>query len=307
MSWLPGEKAECTEPEADPSIETIVVPRARDLGGFEVRRVLPSAKRRMVGPFIFLDQMGPTTFPSGEGIDVRPHPHIGLATVTYLFEGTIVHRDSLGTLQPIAPGDVNWMTAGRGIVHSERSDPELRRASQSMHGLQIWVALPERHEETAPGFGHYAGGALPAIEGDGVSARLVAGSALGATSPVSTFSDLFYLDVALTPGSTFVLAPEHEERAAYLIEGDVAIDGQTWEPGRLLVFAPGRPVAISGPRGARFVVLGGEPMDGPRHIWWNFVSSRKDRIEQAKADWKRNRFDLVVPGETEFIPLPEGP
>ncbi|MGE0211327.1 MAG: pirin family protein [Parvibaculaceae bacterium] len=307
MSWLPGDRPECTEPEADPSIETVVVPRARDLGGFEVRRVLPSAKRRMVGPFVFLDQMGPATFPIGEGIDVRPHPHIGLATITYLFEGTIVHRDSLGVRQPIVPGDVNWMTAGRGIVHSERSDPVLRQSPQLLYGLQIWVALPSRLEETEPYFTHYAGDGLPQLDGEGINARVVAGAALGRTSPVKTLSELFYIDVALEPGAVFMLSPEHEERAAYLLEGRIEIERQTWEAGQLLVFAPGRPVAFRAVGKARFVTLGGEPMDGPRHIWWNFVSSRKERIEQAKADWKRNRFDLVVPGETEFIPLPEGP
>lgn len=307
MSWLPDEQPQCSEPEADPAIETVVVPRARDLGGFEVRRVLPSASRRMVGPFVFLDQMGPAAFPVGEGIDVRPHPHIGLATVTYLFEGTIVHRDSLGVRQPITPGDVNWMTAGRGIVHSERSDTVLRQAPQPLYGLQIWVALPARDEEKEPGFAHHAGDALPEMEGEGVTARIVAGSALGRTSPVKTFSDLFYVDVALEPGARFALSPEHEERAAYLLQGRLEIEGQVWEPGQLLVFAPRRPIVFRALERARFVVLGGEPMDGPRHIWWNFVSSRKERIEQAKADWKRNRFDLVVPGETEFIPLPDGP
>jgi len=307
MSWLPDEQPQCSEPEADPAIETVVVPRARDLGGFEVRRVLPSASRRMVGPFVFLDQMGPAAFPVGEGIDVRPHPHIGLATVTYLFEGTIVHHDSLGVRQPITPGDVNWMTAGRGIVHSERSDTVLRQAPQPLYGLQIWVALPARDEEKEPGFAHHAGDALPEMEGEGVTARIVAGSALGRTSPVKTFSDLFYVDVALEPGARFALSPEHEERAAYLLQGRLEIEGQVWEPGQLLVFAPRRPIVFRALERARFVVLGGEPMDGPRHIWWNFVSSRKERIEQAKADWKRNRFDLVVPGETEFIPLPDGP
>jgi redox-sensitive bicupin YhaK (pirin superfamily) len=283
----------------------VIVPRARDLGGFEVRRALPSAQRRMVGPFIFLDQMGPALFPAGQGIDVRPHPHIGLATVTYLFDGTIVHRDSLGSLQPIVPGDVNWMTAGRGIAHSERSDPVLRARGQSMFGLQIWVALPARHEETEPAFVHYPAAVLPAAEGEGKRVRVVAGSLFGLTSPVRTLSEMFYGDVTLQAGATLPVDVPHEERAAYLIAGTVEVDGTAFEPGRLLVFAPASKPVVTARSAARLVVLGGEPMDGPRHIWWNFVSSRKDRIEQAKDDWRNGRF-AAVPGETEFIPLPEG-
>lgn len=288
-----------------PPIENIIVPRARDLGGFEVRRVLPSIQRRMVGPFIFLDQMGPVLFPAGHGISVRPHPHIGLSTVTYLFEGTIVHRDSLASLQSIKPGDLNWMTAGKGIVHSERADPELLKAPQRMFGLQIWVALPQRFEETEPSFAHHPQSTLPTLEGDGAHVRLIAGSAFGKTAPAQTHSDLFYADVKLDPGATFMLSAEHEERGAYLIDGKLEIEGVAYDPGQLLVFAPKQPVMLKAPAGARFVVLGGEPMDGPRHIWWNFVSSRQERIEQAKADWKRNLFGLPIPGETEFTPLPE--
>jgi len=307
MSWLPCDTPEARDSRSPASVETIVVPRARDIGGFEVRRALPSAGRRMVGPFVFFDQMGPAELAPGEGIDVRPHPHIGLATVTYLFEGTIVHRDSLGSRQPITPGDLNWMTAGRGIVHSERSDPEIRKGPERVHGLQLWVALPERHEETAPAFAHHGRAELPGLEGDGVTARVIAGEAFGRASPVKTHSALFYVDAQLAAGARLALEPEHEERAAYLIEGAVAVDGEAFEPGRLLVFAPGREIVLEAPAGARLVLLGGEPMDGPRHVWWNFVSSRRERIEQAKADWTRSRFDLVVPGdETEFIPLPDG-
>ncbi len=307
MSWVP-----CDTPRADDtvqcsSVETVIVPRARDLGGFEVRRVLPSVQRRMVGAFVFLDQMGPTRFDAGTGIDVRPHPHIGLATVTYLLKGTIIHRDSLGSLQPITPGDVNWMTAGSGIVHSERSDQDLRKAPQDLYGLQLWVALPERHEETAPAFKHYAAAGLPQIAGDGATVRLVAGTAFGKTSPVETLSDLFFADVELAANARLALDAAYEERAAYILEGTVEIDGTAFEPGRLLVLAPNRQIVVAARTAARLVVLGGEPMDGPRHIWWNFVSSRRERIEQAKADWSRNRFDMVVPGETEFIPLPDGP
>ncbi len=306
MSWLPCDTPRTDDAVRCASVQMTIVPRARDLGGFEVRRVLPSVQRRMVGPFIFLDQMGPAIFDSGAGIDVRPHPHIGLATVTYLLKGTIIHRDSVGSLQPIRPGDVNWMTAGSGIVHSERSDPELRKGRQELFGMQLWVALPARHEETVPDFSHHGAAALPLVEGDGARVRLVAGTAFGQTSPVRTLSDLFFADVALADGARLAVDAAYEERAAYLLDGTIEVDGTVFEPGRLLVFAPNHQIVITSRTPARFALLGGEPMDGPRHIWWNFVSSRPERIEQAKADWKRNRFDLVVPGETEFIPLPEG-
>jgi hypothetical protein len=286
-------------------IEQEILPRTRDLGdGFAVQRVLPAAQRRMVGPFVFFDQFGPVEFAVGRGIDVRPHPHIGLATVTYLFEGGIVHRDSLGYVQPIAPGDVNWMTAGRGIVHSERTDVESRKRSQRLQGIQIWVALPQQHEETAPAFTHYPAAALPLIEGEGKSVRVVAGTLFGRRSPVATLSDLFYAAATLTPGASLPLDAEHAERAAYLLDGSVEIDGRIFEPGRLLVFASGRPLTIGAPMGARLLLFGGEPLDGPRHLWWNFVASRQERIEQAKEDWKQGRFGSV-PGETEFIPLPD--
>ena len=286
-------------------IQHEILPRARDLGdGFTVQRVLPAAQRRMVGPFVFFDQFGPVEFAAGRGIDVRPHPHIGLATVTYLFAGEIVHRDSLGFVQPIAPGDVNWMTAGRGIVHSERSDAELRKRPQRLQGIQIWVALPERHEETAPAFAHYPAATLPLIEGEGKSVRVVAGALFGQRSPVATLSDLFYAAATLTPGASLLLDAEHAERAAYLLDGAIEIDGRAFAPGRLLVFAPGGPLTIRATAASRLLLLGGEPLDGPRHLWWNFVASRQDRIEQAKEDWKRGRF-APVPGETEFIPLPE--
>jgi redox-sensitive bicupin YhaK (pirin superfamily) len=235
---------------------------------------------------------------------VRPHPHIGLATVTYLFEGSITHRDSLGFVQPIAPGDVNWMTAGRGIVHSERSDPELRKRPQPLSGIQIWVALPAQHEEIAPAFAHYPAATLPLLDGEGVSVRVVAGTLFGRTSPVKTLSDLFYAAATLTPGAVLSLDARHAERAAYLLDGTIEVGGRSFAPGRLLVFAPGHAVAMRAPRSARLLLLGGQPMDGPRHIWWNFVSSRKERIEQAKEDWRAGRF-ASVPGETEFIPLPE--
>ena len=304
MSWLPAEEPQAKTAPACRALETIVVPRPRDLGGFEVRRALPSAERRNIGPFVFFDQMGPAELAPGSGIDVRPHPHIGLATVTYLFEGTIVHRDSLGSVQAIEPGAVNWMTAGRGIVHSERSDNELRQRRQKLYGLQIWVALPRRYEETDPDFTHYAADLLPQIEGEGKTVRVIAGSLFGKASPVRTFSKLFYGDTVCRPGASLSLNNEYEERGIYLLEGAVDIHGQRFEPGRLLVFSSGDEITIKAVSAARFVLFGGEPLDNPRHLWWNFVSSSSARIEQAKSDWKNGRF-APVPGDSEFIPLPE--
>lgn len=293
-----------SEPSANPTIETIIVPRTRDIGSFDVRRVLPSAQRQMVGPFIFFDQMGPATLAPDVGMDVRPHPHIGLATVTYLYDGTIIHRDSLGYEQPIEPGDVNWMTAGRGIVHSERSDAEIRKGVEHVSGLQLWVALPREREEIDPDFTHYPLASLPTIEAEGKHVRVVAGSAFGRASPVRTLSPLFYADVALDPGAALPLDSDHIDRAAYIVDGSIEIAGEAFDAGRMLVFRPGDDVTIRSASGAKFVVLGGEPLEGPRHIWWNFVSSSRDRIEQAKADWKSNRFDPVA-GDGEFIPLPD--
>jgi redox-sensitive bicupin YhaK (pirin superfamily) len=305
MSWQPAkEPVTAAEPSPDP-VEMAIVPRTRDLGdGFEVRRVLPFAKRRMVGPFIFFDAMGPTVFGGGHGLDVRPHPHIGLATVTYLFAGEIIHRDSLGNVQPIRPGDVNWMTAGRGIAHSERSDRARLAQEPRLFGIQSWVALPGRDEETAPDFSHHPGGTLPTIDGEGKRLRLIAGELFGARAPVRTFSDMFYADVLLDPGARLALSAEHEERGAFLVEGAVELAGETRSPGQLLVFRPGAEIVLAAPAGARLMLLGGAPMDGPRHIWWNFVASSPERIEAAKADWKAGRFARVV-GETDFIPLPE--
>jgi hypothetical protein len=285
-------------------LETVIVPRARDIGGFEVRRALPSARRQMVGPFIFFDQMGPAEFLLGEGLDVRPHPHIGLATVTYLFRGELLHRDSLGTLQPIAPGDVNWMTAGRGIAHSERTSPAVRASGGPLFGIQAWVALPAAEEETAPDFAHHGRDALPVVAGEGKEVRIVTGALYGARSPVPTFSAMFYADASLAAGAKLPLPAEHEERAVYVVAGAVEVAGDRFDAGRLLVFRPGDAITLVALEPARLLLLGGEPMDGPRHIWWNFVSSRRDRIEAAKADWKAGRF-APVPGEGEFIPLPD--
>ena len=285
-------------------IETVIVPRARDLGGFEVRRALPSAQRQMVGPFIFFDIFGPVLMRAGQGQDVRPHPHIGLSTVTWLFDGTIFHRDSLGSEQVVAPGELNWMTAGKGIVHSERTPQNDRLRDREVFGIQSWVALPKTHEETAPSFEHVRPEDMPFLTDRGISARLVAGSLFGATSPVKTHSDLFYADVSLEAGRAVPLPPEHEERGAYIADGEVEIAGQAFAAGQLLVFRPGDAITIRARTKARLMLLGGEPMDGPRYIWWNFVSSSQERIEAAKEDWKSARFAIVPGDDKEFIPLP---
>ena len=284
-------------------VELVIEPRARDLGGFEVRRVLPYAQRRMVGPFVFFDHLGPATFPPGKGIDVRPHPHIGLATVTYLFEGEMMHRDSVGAVQNIMPGDVNWMTAGRGIVHSERTATEARARGFSIHGIQLWVALPVEDEESEPSFHHHGKDELPAFELDGVGLRLILGTAYGRASPVKVFSPMFYLDASMPDGTALALPREHEERAIYVADGQVEVGGECYETGRMLVFAPGADVTIRALADSRLMLLGGANI-GPRHIWWNLVSSREDRIEDAKLAWREQRFPNV-PGETEFTPLPE--
>lgn len=289
----------------NPALEALIVPPVRNLGeGFKVRRALPSAERRMVGPFVFLDQMGPTVLAAGKGLDVRPHPHIGLATVTYLFDGEILHRDSLGSVQAIRPGELNWMTAGSGIVHSERTDQVLRQNESSLFGLQCWVALPRAHEETAPAFEHVGREELPADEGEGVSIRVVAGNFLGKRSPVGTLSDLFYADVRMQAGARFDIPAEHIERGIYTVDGRIELEGESFDAGRLLVLKPDATLTIKASDAARVVVLGGEPLDGPRFVHWNFVSSSKERIEQARQDWQAQRF-ARVPGETEFIPLPE--
>ena len=278
---------------------------ARDLGGgLTVSRVLPGHPQQMVGPFIFFDQMGPVTVAAGQNVDVRPHPHIGLATVTWLFEGEMVHRDSLGAVQPIAPGDVNWMTAGRGIVHSERGDPETRKSARRLSGIQSWVALPKAHEDAEPAFSHHAAATLPKIGVPGVNMRLIAGSAFGEKSPAPTYSPMFYLAAELEAGATLTLPPEHEERGVYLVQGDVLVE-EAPLPERSLAFdLSSRSIKIKAKEQSRVMLLGGAKMDGPRHIWWNFVASSKEKIEEAKLRWRAQRF-APVPGETEFIPLPE--
>jgi redox-sensitive bicupin YhaK (pirin superfamily) len=306
MSFFPGKDPKAGNAYQCDAIAHVVVPRTVDLGdGFSVRRALPSARSRMVGPFIFFDHFGPAEFRAGNGLDVRPHPHIGLATVTYLFDGEIMHRDSLGTAAPIKPGEVNWMTAGRGIVHSERTGPELRTSGSPIHGLQMWVALPAAKEEIEPGFAHHETDEFPFVKDDGKVVRVVVGSLYGETSPVPTAHETLFANVALRAGATLPLDPTHEERALYVVDGIVDIAGDEFERGRLLVLKPGDTVTIKAATDAHFVILGGAPMDGPRHIWWNFVSSRKERIEQAKAEWKAGHFGKVPGDEIEFIPLPE--
>ena len=295
---VPGDAASCQ------AVSDVIVPRARDLGGFEVRRVLPAAGRQMVGPFIFFDQMGPAELLVGGGIDVRPHPHIGLATVTYLFEGELWHRDSLGSSLAIHPGDVNLMTAGRGIVHSEREAPEARGRQRRLFGIQAWVALPKDREDDAPAFAHHGIDELPRITGEGKRVRLVMGEAYGERSPVSFAHPTLYAEAVLAPGAVLPFDAEYDERALYVVSGSIDIAGTTFAAGRLLVLHPGDRVSILALSNVRLMLMGGEPMDGPRHIWWNFVASSKDRIEAAKADWKAGRFGSVPGDEAEFIPLP---
>jgi len=299
----------CNEPaergaRACAALETVVVPRARDLGGFEVRRVLPSSQRHMVGPFIFWDQMGPAHFGPGHGIDVRPHPHIGLATVTYLLRGEIMHRDSLGSVVAIRPGEMNLMTAGSGITHSERTGPALRASGHELFGIQAWVALPRAQEECAAAFEHFDAGELPLLQEKGVQLRLIAGEMHGVRSPVNTPMAMIYADLELAAGAELSFDARYPERAIYTLEGEINLAGERFAAGQMLVLKPGQDVVIRGGSAARCMLLGGEPADGPRHIWWNFVSSSLERIEQAKADWRAGRF-AAVPAETEFIPLPE--
>jgi redox-sensitive bicupin YhaK (pirin superfamily) len=285
--------------------EIAIVPRARDLGGFEVYRSLPHGQRQMVGPFIFWDQMGPAQFAPAQGMDVRPHPHIGLATVTYLFAGRIKHRDNLGNAMEITPGAMNLMTAGRGIAHSERTPDDARRDGQRLWGIQSWIALPRAHEETDPRFEHFDAAHLPVVEAGGLVARVIAGSAFGVTSPVRTLSEWLYVDVRLAAGATAPLEADTEERAIYLASGELRIAGRSFAAPQLLIFRSGERIHIEATRAAQLMYLGGAAMEGPRHIWWNFVSSSRERIEQAKEDWRHGRF-AAVPDETEFIPLPDG-
>ena len=306
MSFSPGKDPAAGDAYACDALANVIVPRTADLGdGFTVRRALPSARTRMVGPFIFFDHFGPTEFRGGKGLDVRPHPHIGLATVSYLFDGEIMHRDSLGTAVAIRPGEVNWMTAGRGIVHSERTPGSHRVDHEPIHGLQMWVALPAAKEEMDAGFAHHAVKEFPVVSEAGKNVRVVVGSLYGAASPVPVVHETFFGDVHITAGATLPFDPDHDERALYVVDGVVDISGDRFEAGQLLVFKAGDRITVKAATDTHFVILGGAPMDGPRHIWWNFVSSRQDRIEQAKADWRAGHFGKVPGDEIEFIPLPE--
>ncbi len=310
MSWNPALDPDCPTGDDVDAIETVIVPRARDLGDFEVRRALPAPKRQMVGPFIFFDQMGPAEFITGQGVDIRPHPHIGLSTVTYLYEGKFHHRDSLGTDQWIEPGAVNLMTAGHGITHSERIDGEMLREPYRLSGIQTWIALPKDAEDDAPEFVHAAKADLPLLEGDGKKLRLILGTAFGEAAPVSTPSEMFYADALLKPGAKLPMPDDHEDRGAYVVDGAVSVAGQTFEKGQMMVFRPGDRISMTaGDQGARVMILGGETLEGPRHIWWNFVASSKERIEEAKeawrdGDWQHGRFQLPPTDADEFIPLP---
>jgi len=311
MSWNPTQSPDCPEAAGLDAIETLIIPRSRDLGGFEVRRALPAPKRQMVGPFIFFDQMGPAEFLTGGGIDVRPHPHIGLATVTYLFEGAFHHRDSTGADQMVYPGEVNRMIAGNGVTHSERTSEEMRRQPSRAFGIQTWVALPEHAEDMPASFEHHGRKALPFLDDEGKQARLILGTAWGERAPVKTFTETFYADVVMAPGTKLPLPEEHEDRGVYVVEGSVAVAGTDFPAGRMMVFRPGDRISLTaGERGARLMVLGGETMNGPRYISWNFVASSREKIEAAKEAWRQGdfehgRFRLPPGDDAEFIPLPE--
>jgi redox-sensitive bicupin YhaK (pirin superfamily) len=301
-SWRPSAHSTIRMSQETP---LLIEPRLHDLGdGFVVRRLLPFRLLRHVGPFVFFDHIGPAELPPGRGLDVRPHPHIGLATVTYLYEGALTHHDSLGCEQVIRPGDVNWMTAGRGIVHSERTPAPERAAGHRMHGIQTWVALPQDHEETAPEFFHHDAATLPQTERDGVRLRVIAGEAFGLRSPVRVYAPTLYVDVEFEQAGTLVVPPEHAERAIYVVSGDVRIDGQPVPAEHMQAMPAGADIEVAASAPARVLLCGGAPLDGERFLWWNFVSSSKDRIERAKADWLAQRFGQV-PGESEFIPLPD--
>jgi redox-sensitive bicupin YhaK (pirin superfamily) len=299
-----------SSPESDPvspvsPVALVIEARPRDLGGFGVRRALPSGARRMVGPFIFFDHMGPAEIPPGHGIDVRPHPHIGLATVTYLFAGEMVHRDSLGSQQPIRPGDVNWMLAGRGIAHSERTGDEVRGSGGPLHGIQSWVALPVADEENAPRFDHHPAATIPAVSRPGAALRIVAGTAYGARSPVAVCSPTLYVAATLEADVTLPLPEEHPERAIYVVAGELDCGGRRIATGAMALLHAGA-ASVRALAPTHLVMIGGAPLDGERHIWWNFVASSRERIERAKADWRERRFGVIPGDDREFIPLPEG-
>ena len=308
MSWLPT--PDPAESHGKIELETLIVPRSRDLGGFEVKRALPAPDRQMVGPFIFFDQMGPAELLTGKGIDIRPHPHTGLATVTYLYKGAFQHRDSTGANQMVQPGEVNWMVAGRGVTHSERTSDEMRRQPGALYGIQTWVALPDEAEDTAPAFHHHGRDELPVVEDGGNRVRLILGNAWGHRSPVQTFTEMFYADVVLTAGAHLPLPDEHEDRGIYVTEGSIRVAGDVFEAGRMMVFRPGDRISLrAGDQGARLMPLGGATLNGPRYLSWNFVASTPERLEEAKRAWMQGDFDdgrfPLPPGDDqEFIPLP---
>ncbi len=311
MSWNPSIEPSCPEEVGLEAIETLIVPRSRDLGDFQVRRALPAPKRQMVGPFIFFDQAGPAELLTGQGVDVRPHPHIGLGTVTYLFKGDFHHRDSTGADQVIRPGALNWMVAGRGVTHSERTSSTARSGPNSLFGVQTWLALPESHEDVAPSFEHHGKETLPVVEDRGVSVRIILGNVYGKAAPATMLSETFYADVTLEPGGLLPMPDNHEDRGIYIVDGSISVAGQEFEASQMMVFRPGDRITVAaGERGARLMILGGATFNGPRYIWWNFVASSQERIEFAKAEWRaanwgKGRFDLPVDDRNEYIPLPD--
>ncbi|MCF6369820.1 pirin family protein [Rhizobium halophilum] len=306
MSFFPGTDPDPGDRLACDAIENLIIPRSSDIGGFSVRRALPSRQRRLVGPFIFFDRMGPALLRADQALDVKPHPHIGLSTVTYLFDGEIKHRDSLGTELVIKPGDVNLMTAGRGIVHSERTPENLRGHPHSVSGLQTWLALPDDREEIDPVFSHTGAASMPLIQDGGASGRVVIGAFAGETSPVPRFTDTLYVDLRLEPGKSFPFPADHEERALYILSGELEIAGDRFATDQLLVFRPGDEITLyAGSQGCHVMLVGGAALNSRRYIWWNFVSSSKGRIDQAKEEWRTGRFDIVPGDEEEFVPLPQ--
>ncbi|MET0747944.1 MAG: pirin family protein [Rhizobium sp.] len=307
MSFFPGKDPLPGDALGADAIAQLIIPRTADIGGFSVRRALPTSRRRLVGPFIFFDRMGPAVLRADQAMDVRPHPHIGLSTVTYLFDGEIRHLDSLGTAKTVRPGDLNLMTAGRGIVHSERTPDNLRGHPQSISGVQTWLAMPDDKEEMAPSFSHTDKAAMPLIDSDGATGRLIIGSIEGLSSPVKVLSDTLYVDLQLQAGRSFPFGAEHEERAAYILSGALLVAGDRFEADQLLVFRPGDAITLTAAeKGCHLMLFGGAALGSKRYIWWNFVSSSKERIEQAKEEWRTGRFDIVPGDEEEFIPLPQG-
>jgi redox-sensitive bicupin YhaK (pirin superfamily) len=304
MSRHSAEEPTCSNHDS-PSIELLIRGKMRDLGGFSVRRVLPAVEKRSLGPFVFFDQMGPAWMAPEAGINVRPHPHIALATITYLFEGEIFHRDSLGSAQAIRPGDVNWMVAGRGIVHSERTSPEVNQTGQNLFGIQAWLALPTDKEEQDPGFYHISASSLPTVQQQNVEMTIIAGNAFGCTSPVPVASPTLYVDVKMQPGSEFVVQPDHPERGLFVVSGEVLCEKDRFGQGDMIILSEGKTPTIHSKEQSRLMLVGGAPLEGKRYMWWNFVASTPERIEQAKLDWKEGRFPLVPGDEQEFIPLPE--